>query len=180
MQQFVSKQQESYRNLILEATGQTIPITEHYLNGGVCVIWKDAADFLAPPPYESPVSTGPEGAFDDQNLMNARSNGRFFPLPRAFNWGHPHKEESFRRMKDGDVYFLHLNCPGKKLEIAKEILEWPCFRDEKKHWWVQNRASAKIANSLKSVNAKIKVKSVEFVKHAKNRFISIKTKLTFH
>ncbi len=177
MRQFVSKQQERYRNLLLEATGQTIPITEHYLNGGVCVVWKDSADFLAPPPYESPVSTGLEGAFDDQNLMNARSAGRFIPLPRAFNWGHPHKEENFRRMKDGDVYFLHLNCPGNKLEIAKEILEWPCFRNEKKHWWVRNQTSAEIVNALITANAKIKVKSLELVKQAKKRLISFKKKL---
>jgi len=148
MRDFVTKQQDRYHKLTLELTGQEIPITEHYINGGVCVVWKDAADFLAPPPYESPVSTGPQGAFDDQNLMNARTAERFCPLSRSFNWGHPHLEENFRRMKDADVYFLHLNCPGDKMEIAQRILSWPCFAKSQYHWWTRNRLTACIVTKF--------------------------------
>lgn len=148
MRDFVKKQQERYRKLTLEVIGHEIPITEHYINGGVCVVWKDAADFLAPPPYESPVSTGPQGAFDDQNLMNARTVGRFCPLPRSFNWGHPHLEENFQRMKGADVYFLHLNCPGDKMEIAQRILSWPCFAKSQYHWWTRNRIAACIVTKV--------------------------------
>jgi len=151
MRDFVRKQQARYAELVRVKTGQVLPMPDHYLNGGVCVVWKDAADFLAPPPFESLVSTGFDGAFDDQNLMNARAAARFHPLPRSFNWGHPHFVENLQRMKDPDVYFVHLNCPGDKVKVAKEILAWPCFRLGRAKWWLRYRFVATPLHRLRIV-----------------------------
>jgi lipopolysaccharide biosynthesis glycosyltransferase len=125
---FVSdQQQDRYIKIYQEATGILLPKTDFYINGGVCVVWKDAKDFLAPPLHESLVLTGKDGAYDDQNLMNARCFGRYTELPQSFNCEHPNIPEKLNRMKDPDIWFLHLNTPGDKLPIAKEIIQWPCF-----------------------------------------------------
>jgi len=175
MREFVKKQQERFQSQTFNVTGHKIPITTHYINGGVCVVWKEASDFLSPPLYESPVSTGPQGAFDDQNLMNARTAGRFFSLPRSFNWGHPHIEENFRRMKDADVYFLHLNCPEDKVAIAKQITSWPCFSEWSNHWWVWNSQTASVVRYAKIVLLRLNWK----IDRLKKFIFKIRAKILF-
>lgn len=142
------EQQSRYIDLYHKATGILLPTTDFYINGGVCVVWKDAADFLAPPLNESLVLTGPNGAYDDQNLMNARCFGRFNELPRAFNFEHPHYHNNFNRMKKCDIFFIHLNSPNSKVFWARKITTWPCFLNSDKKWWLKNKIISKIFTTV--------------------------------
>ncbi len=122
------EQQARYRKLWLEQTGETLPETPHYINSGVCVVWKDARDFLSPPEHESAVSVSKaDPAFDDQNLMNARTAGRFHPLPRAWNFGHVSRGSNLDEAKKEGVHFIHLNGCGNKVVTAAQVKAWPCF-----------------------------------------------------
>jgi lipopolysaccharide biosynthesis glycosyltransferase len=157
-------QQERFIDLYHKATGILLPSTDFYINGGVCVVWRDAKDFLAPPLHESLVMTGADGAYDDQNLMNARCFGRYTELPSAYNFEHPYIPDNLRRMKDCDIWFLHLNAPGDKLPFAREIMSWPCFAKAEKQWWLKYRLTALAWSAAcvglfrvrKSLNSKIK------------------------
>jgi hypothetical protein len=137
-----AQQQERYIKMYKEKTGIQLHKTEYYINGGVCVVWKDAKDFLAPPIHESLVSTGGNGAYDDQNLMNARCFGRYTELPSNFNFEQPQIPENFARMKDCDIWFLHINMPGDKLPMAKRLKSLPCFTHGEKNVWLNFFPSA--------------------------------------
>lgn len=144
------KQQERYINLYKEKTGIQLNKTEYYINGGVCVVWKDAKDFLAPPLHESLVLTGPDGAYDDQNLMNARCFGRYTELPSSFNFEQPQIPANLIRMKDCDIWFLHLNMPGDKLPMAQQLINWPCFSKSKNHIWLNYLPTATAWNFIRA------------------------------
>jgi hypothetical protein len=144
MREQASEQQDRFIEVYKRATGVEVPKTDFYINGGVCVVWKDARDFLAPPLHESLVSTGPNGAFDDQNLMNARCYGRYTQLPLAFNCEQPQIPANLERMKNCDIWFVHLNTPGDKVGVAKEILRWSCFSKASARWWLRCRPTASV------------------------------------
>lgn len=111
------------------AERQDIPPCPHYMNSGVVLVWRDAKDFFAPIPFESPVSIA-RGLprFDDQNMMNHRARGRFHELPRAWNFGHPDRTGNMERMESRDIFFLHLNGAGDKVRTVRQMLEWECFK----------------------------------------------------
>jgi hypothetical protein len=144
-----AKQQDRYIKLYKEKTGIQLNKTDYYINGGVCVVWKDAKDFLAPPLHESLVLTGVNGAYEDQNLMNARCFGRYTELPSNFNFEQPQIPANLKRMRDCDIWFLHLNMPGDKLAMAKQLIEWPCFSKSKNHIWRNYVPTATAWNFIK-------------------------------